>query len=197
MHGIRMYQEPFPHGTVEKVYAAPDAALLRDWIAQSSTWRECDAADPPRRGIFFDSEHVLPGLDAVLSRDFLDGLHAQIEEIFGVRLKPRFTISANRYLPGEGIKIHNDFFPDPSHRHFFTHRLVTYLSADLEPDAGGKLGIFADDTAGSMVRVITPTLNSGSLMAMGPKSYHAVSTLRAGVRFSLVFSFCDTSGNYR
>lgn len=197
MHNISTYETPYAHATVQRVFAPDVAARLAEWIADPRTWRACDLADPPLRSFYWPSEDPPAAVAALLTEELMTSLREQAQEAFGTRFTERFAVSANRYTAGQGIKIHNDFFPDPAaHRHFFTHRLIAYLSPGADPAGGGLLGIFERDDPASRQRTIVPEFNSGVLMAMGPHSYHAVSIVKRDTRYSLGFSYVNAHGGY-
>jgi 2OG-Fe(II) oxygenase superfamily len=197
MRAVSTFEAPYPHGVVEQVLADEVAEGLADWIADPATWLACDQADPPRRSFYWSSHGAPAPVADLLTVPLMAQLRMEAQEAFGKRFAEDFPVSANRYPAGQGIRIHNDYFPDPAaHRHFFTHRLIIYLSRDVDPGNGGLLGIFEQDDPATQVRTIVPGFNAGTLMAMGPHSHHAVSTVRTGVRYSLGFSFTNTHGGY-
>lgn len=192
-----VFDSPFPHGVVEGVFSSDVASGLADWIGAPRTWQDCDQADPPRRSFYWTADDPPPVIAHLLTGDRAQSLRAQVEELFHTEFDRDFPVSANRYPVGHGIKIHNDYFPEPgSHPYFFTHRLIAYLSPEADAGSGGLLGIFERDVADARVRTIVPTFNSGSLMAMGPESFHAVSVVKAAVRYSIGFSFTNVTGRY-
>ncbi|GLZ77485.1 hypothetical protein Afil01_22920 [Actinorhabdospora filicis] len=197
MESATLFRTPFPHGTVRGVFPEDVARELAMWIGDERTWRDCDREDPPRRSFYWTSTAAPPAIAGLLTPALMRSLREQAEEIFGKSFERDFPVSANRYPVGHGIKIHNDYFPDPAaHRYFFTHRLIVYLSPDTDADSGGLLGIFERDDPGTRIRTIVPAFNAGSLMAMGPGSFHAVSAVKTGVRYSIGFSFTNITGRY-
>jgi hypothetical protein len=197
MTGASMFDQPFQHGTIQQVFNIETARALSEWIGAASTWKECDSAVPARRTFYWNSDGAPGPIRDTLTPGLMQSLRDRVEELFGRRFSTTFTVSANRYSAGHGIKIHNDYFPAPgSHPFFFTHRLIVYLSPGGDASSGGLLGIFAGDKPQDRVRTIVPTFNSASVMAMGPRSFHAVSAVRAGTRYSIGFSFTNTTGGY-
>lgn len=49
--------------------------------------------------------------------------------------------------------------------------------------------LFADDTPESVRHVVMPTHGSGFAFEISPVSYHAVSSIRSGERYTLVYTF--------
>ncbi|GAB1690083.1 hypothetical protein KRM28CT15_18860 [Krasilnikovia sp. M28-CT-15] len=192
-----MFDQPFPHGLVQDVFSPEVAKSLAEWIRATRTWQECDRAAPPRRAFYWNADGAPDAIAGTLTPGLMLSLRERVEGLFRARFKREFSVSANRYPAGHGIKIHNDYFPDPdAHPFFFTHRLIAYLSPGVDAGSGGLLGIFAGEAPEDRVRTIVPSFNSGSVMAMGPASFHAVSNVRAGVRYSIGFSFTNATGTY-
>src|SRR5262249_13999603 len=95
-----------------------------------------------------------------------------------------YHIAAHKLIPQQGIGVHTDRPQDGSE----THRLVIHLNRGFVDSYGGHL-IFFDDQKGQRVRkIIRPLHNSAVAFESSARSYHAVSNVLHGIRYSLVFS---------
>jgi Rps23 Pro-64 3,4-dihydroxylase Tpa1-like proline 4-hydroxylase len=107
-------------------------------------------------------------------------------EHFQARLRGAAEVIVHRLVPGQTIKIHNDHRPDGE-----THRLLIQLNRRWSESDGGLLLLFKDRHPEAICRAIRPIHRSGFAFAISDRSYHAVATVHAGERFTLVYSFSD------
>ena len=93
-------------------------------------------------------------------------------------------VTAHRMLPGQTIRIHNDYRAGGE-----THRVLIQLNRGWRDNNGGLLMLFGSEDASDVRRVLRPAHGSGFGFRISERSFHAVSTIRAGERFTLVYSF--------
>jgi len=93
-------------------------------------------------------------------------------------------VTAHKLSQGHTIRIHNDFIPNGE-----THRLLLQLNRNWNPSQGGYLIFFGGPEPESLGKVIEPSNGSVQAFAISPQSYHAVSTVHGGERFTIVYSF--------
>jgi hypothetical protein len=156
---------------------------LLDWLQNGVPWKfhktdfytqlECDllAAVPPSecRNLF--------------TKTNLGILRTLMAKAFHVELARRQTVIAHKLLPSYEIGPHND---DPSPG-METHRLVIQLSdSSLK---GGDLLIHGSRNAADVRASFPPVYNSCIAFALSSQSYHSVTTIVSGARYSVVFSF--------
>ena len=109
-----------------------------------------------------------------------------VESTFNVKLTDRVDLTAHKLLPGQKIRIHNDFIPDAE-----THRVLIQLNSGWKDENGGILMLFNSDNASDIHRAFRPLHNSCVAFAISPQSFHAVSTIHASERYTLVYSFYE------
>ena len=85
------------------------------------------------------------------------------------------------------IRIHNDYLDGEE-----THRLLIQLNAGWDRKQGGLLMLFGDKRPESLARTIVPTHGSGFAFEISQASFHAVSSITDGERFTLVYTFRRT-----
>ncbi|WP_292625538.1 cyclophane-containing peptide 2OG-Fe(II) oxygenase YhhC [Mesorhizobium sp.] len=93
-------------------------------------------------------------------------------------------VTAHRMVVGQTIRIHNDFRLGGE-----THRILVQLNRGWADDQGGLLMLFGSGDADDVRRVIRPVHGSGLGFNISKSSFHAVSTINVGERFTLVYSF--------
>ena len=80
--------------------------------------------------------------------------------------------------------IHNDFIEEGE-----SHRILIQLNRGWLDEQGGLLMLFGSSSPGDVQRVIRPLHRSAFGFSISDCSYHAVSTIAEGERYTLVYSF--------
>ena len=127
-------------------------------------------------------------LKFLTEQPFLNDLRSKVERIFEVRLEDRIDCTVHKLVPGQRIRIHNDFIPGQE-----THRVLVQLNRGWHDDQGGFLMFFNSQDPSDVHRVFSPVHDSVVGFAISEDSNHAVSTVHGGERFTLVFSFYGRS----
>ena len=79
----------------------------------------------------------------------------RIAELFGIDLRHRVDITAHKLVPGQRIRIHNDFIPGAE-----THRLLMQFNRDWQDDNGGLLLFFNSADPADIHKIFRPVHNS-------------------------------------
>lgn len=190
LKSLEISAEPFPYFTAVEGFGEDISSAILEWLATEAPWKlvETDfyeqyelsllGAPPPQHLAF------------LTGRLFLDDLRARVERIFGGRLGERIDCTAHKLVPGQRIRIHNDFIPGEE-----THRVLVQLNRGWHDDQGGFLMFFNSHDPTDVHRVFSPTHDSVVGFAISQDSNHAVSTIHGGERFTLVFSFYGSSAD--
>ena len=175
---------PFRYFLAERCLEQALLQRLLSWFEDGAPWRlvETDFYEQYE----FSLRHVeLPEEVAeIVGHDFLGQLRATMEEAFGTKLQERVLAVAHKLVPGQRIAIHNDYLVGEE-----THRLTLQLNRGLRDEDGGFFMLFNSDDASDVHRIVRPICGSGLGFEIGPVSYHAVSRLHGGERYTIVFSF--------
>jgi predicted 2-oxoglutarate/Fe(II)-dependent dioxygenase YbiX len=86
---------------------------------------------------------------------------------------------------GHGVGIHTDV-PRPGEE---THRIVVLLARDWNQARGGHFVLLHDNDSSSEKAIIPMASNSAIAFRLTERSFHAVTIVTGGQRFSLVASF--------
>ena len=129
-----------------------------------------------------------PFLQQLICPDTLASLRRQLIRLFGQSLSKSVDITAHKLVRGQTIRIHNDFIAGGE-----SHRLLLQLSRDWKPEYGGYLMLFSGPEPESLTKVVEPINGSIQAFCISPYSYHAVSTVYSGERFTIVYSFYPAS----
>ena len=176
--------EPFPHFRVPELLSERTADAVLDWLDTGAPWA-LRIADFYEQHEFSLIGMTLPDtISPLASRDFV----AAVGRELSTRLKaPALTlvdICAHRLVEGQTIRIHNDDIGEEE-----THRLVVQLNRGWAAEQGGLLMLFADNDPESVTDVILPAHRSAFGFEISARSFHAVSTIHAGSRDTLVYTF--------
>jgi Rps23 Pro-64 3,4-dihydroxylase Tpa1-like proline 4-hydroxylase len=176
---------PFPHlRTPELVDEELGAAALA-WLRDRAPWR--------LRVEDFYEQHEIGLLDAdlpagvapIIDTQFLEGIRRGLEDGLPHEASLHLVdVSAHRLTRGQTIRIHNDHIGGEE-----THRLLLQLNEGWSPDQGGLLMLFSQDRPEALTNVILPKHRSGFGFRISADSHHAVSTIRNGERFTVVYTF--------
>jgi Rps23 Pro-64 3,4-dihydroxylase Tpa1-like proline 4-hydroxylase len=94
-------------------------------------------------------------------------------------------VAVNRMTPGHWIGVHNDHWPnDPP-----SYRMVIWLTRLWTTGMGGETLILKTSKASTVVETLKPLHNSLWIFETGRSSYHAVSPVLSGVRFTVAYEF--------
>jgi hypothetical protein len=118
----------------------------------------------------------------------LHELAGQLGDMFGLDLETKTVhVEAHRLRPGQGIGVHND------NPRFGTEsvRLVMHFGGAYEDSDGGHLLLLAAPDPAAITTVVRPLHNSAAGFLLSENSYHAVSNVKAGGRYSVVVGFFE------
>jgi Rps23 Pro-64 3,4-dihydroxylase Tpa1-like proline 4-hydroxylase len=175
---------PFPHVVAQQLLTEIFAEHLLIWFEQDAPWRL-------RVESFYEQYEL--NLHQVGLPSQLKSLVAQgtIECFIGGMLAPLTTdhlvlveANAHKLVAGQKIKIHNGYIGNAE-----THRLLIQINRGWSDENGGLLMLFSSPDVADVARIIRPVHRSAFAFEISPTSYHAVSTILAGARYTLVYSF--------
>ena len=155
-----------------------------DWLEAEAPW-ELTVTDFYEQHEFSLLHTVLPTfLQHLTCQQTLTTLRNRMFRHFREPVSERVDVTAHKLSEGQTIRIHNDFIPKGE-----THRLLLQLNRSWHPSHGGYLMFFSGPEPESLGKVIEPNNGSVQAFVISPQSYHAVSTVHGGERFTIVYSF--------
>jgi Rps23 Pro-64 3,4-dihydroxylase Tpa1-like proline 4-hydroxylase len=180
--------EPFPHFRIGEMLDAELGNAILRWLHSDASWRLRIESfyeqyefslfvDPPPRN-----------LRAIASEKFVDRIRDLLSTYLLAKSELKLVdITAHRLVPGQTIRIHNDHLNGEE-----THRLLIQLNSGWDLANGGMLMLFGSPSPDDLAAIFEPTHRSAFGFEISERSFHAVSTIRDGERFTLVYSFCGT-----
>lgn len=175
---------PFPHATCPSLMSAPDASKVLRWMQSNAPWRLKVASFYEQWELPIDVEVLPPELGFVASKSFVDTLRDSMVGVLTRHPVDLVEITAHRLVPGQTIRIHNDFIDGQE-----THRVLIQLNGGWNDKNGGMLLLFGSASNRDVKRIVRPVHGSSFAFEISPASFHAVSTIHGGERFTLVYSF--------
>ncbi len=181
---VNVFSEPFRY-LVSPEALCPDVShSVLEWLEAHELWTLVET-DFYEQFEFSLWDVKLPSeLSFLRAPGFLAAIKIKIEKLFEISLSDRLDITAHKLIPGQRIRLHNDFIPGAE-----THRLFVQFNREWHDNNGGLLVLFNSSDPTDIHKVFQPLHNSAFGFAISHTSNHAVSTLHVGVRFTLVFSF--------
>lgn len=184
LSSVQTFFDPFPHLlSLESLELAVSYRVLA-WFESNAPWQLVETDFYEQFEFSLLNTQLPPDLTFLQSSDFLTAVRSRVADLFETDLGERVDITAHRLVPGQRIRLHNDFIPRAE-----THRLLIQLNRNWMDEDGGFLLFFNSSDPSDTPKVFRPVHNSAIGFAITPESYHAVSTLHARERFTLVFSF--------
>jgi Rps23 Pro-64 3,4-dihydroxylase Tpa1-like proline 4-hydroxylase len=178
--------EPFPHLKVPSLLNPDLAARALEWLRTDAPWRlkvESFYEQHEFNLLATNGPDVAQELTAGV---FVNDLRGMLSHNFQLAndLIPA-SISAHRLTAGQTIRIHNDWLGGDGE----SHRFLVQLNDGWSIEQGGLLMLFGSRSQRDLRTVILPINASGFAFEISERSFHAVSTVRSGERFTLVYNF--------
>jgi Rps23 Pro-64 3,4-dihydroxylase Tpa1-like proline 4-hydroxylase len=181
---VEILSKPFPYFMSPKAFSEDVSLEILNWLEIDAPWRLVETNFYEQYEFSFADAQVPVPLSFLQEDSFREELKRTIECLFKTRLSDQIDLTAHKLARGQRIRIHNDFIPEQE-----THRLLIQMNRGWTDKDGGYLLLFNSSNPSNVHRVIRPVHNSAVGFAVTPNSHHAVSTIHAGERFTLVYSF--------
>lgn len=184
LSSVETFQRPFPYFVSSQAFNEATSHRILTWLELQAPWKLVQASFYDQYEFSAEDAELPSHLAFLRQGSFMDHIRAKTESLFQTRLSSRVDLTAHRLVPGQRIRIHNDFIPGQE-----SHRLLIQLNRCWTSDDGGFLLLFNSGDPSDIHKVFRPAHNSMLGFAITPSSHHAVSTVHRGERFTLVYSF--------
>lgn len=176
---------PFPYLQLPHFLGREDSDRVLGWFETDAPW-QLRVADFYEQYEFSLLACEVPEAGRCLVQStYVSSMTAMLEESFDLdRSLELVDICAHKLSVGQTIKIHNDFIGDME-----THRLLIQFNRGWSIANGGVLMLFSSDRPEDCCEAILPRHGDALAFEISPRSFHAVSTIRSGERFTLVYTF--------
>ena len=186
--GVTLSTDPFPHFALPNFADSDLGDTLLGWFEGAAQW-----ATHNQDG-FYESydlslrESVLPPeLLPLVAPDLTGYLKAEVARIFSATLSDRVDVTAHKLIPPYRIGIHTDYGETKQ-----THRLLIQINQGWKAERGGLLMFLSSKSPSELTdrdRLFIPHHRCAMCFEVSPRSFHAVSPVKDGNRYTLCFSF--------
>lgn len=184
--GAKPSADPFPHMRVPGILEPATASRVLDWLKTRAPWVLRIESFYEQHEFSLLVADLDGGMEALVAPTFVAAMQDELKGRFGVEGELALVdVAAHRLTSGQTIRIHNDYLDSGEE----THRLLIQLNDGWSADRGGLLMLFADDQPESLKSIVMPTHASGFAFEISPRSFHAVSSINSGERYTLVYTF--------
>jgi Rps23 Pro-64 3,4-dihydroxylase Tpa1-like proline 4-hydroxylase len=176
--------EPFAHTTAIQVISPDLANEALRWMESEAPWSLRIADFYEQWELHLQASDLPPSLVPLLAP-------STVGNLMGAMLGPisdddleLTEVTAHKLLAGQTIRIHNDYLEGEE-----SHRLLIQLNRGWSDAQGGLLMLFGSPQVDDVRRLVRPLHASAVAFKISASSFHAVSTIVSGERFTLVYSF--------
>jgi 2OG-Fe(II) oxygenase superfamily len=183
--GAKLLETPFPHTQIPNILDARSAGQALEWLKSEAPWNL-------RVEDFYEQEEfslLTANLDErmgfFIAPACIEQLLQSVKSLFGLSSIPMLVdVNAHRLTLGQTIRIHNDYLSGEE-----THRLLIQLNSGWIPNQGGLLLLFRNEMVENLHCAILPSHRSGFAFEISERSFHAVSQIKTGERYTIVYTF--------
>ena len=175
---------PFPHFVVHDALGAECSSAFLRWLETDAPWR-LKIATFYQQYEFSLCDAVLPSaIQPYFSPSSVEALKLCVADSFRTALASRHDITVHKLVPGQRIRIHNDYIAGQE-----SHRVLVQLNRGWTDDNGGALLFFGSENTRDIRKAFRPLHDSCVAFEISPESHHAVTPVAQGERYTLVYSF--------
>jgi len=176
--------EPFPHTATAGLMANDLADATLRWMETDAPWTLRVASFYEQWEMHLNAETLPVGLASLVAPTTVKRLaHTMLQPLTREEVE-LIDVTAHKLIAGQTIRIHNDYLAGQE-----SHRLLIQLNRGWTDCLGGLLMLFGSARPEDVRRAVRPLHGSGFAFTISPRSFHAVSTIHGGERFTLVYSY--------
>jgi hypothetical protein len=176
--------DPFPHAATADVIENDLANAALRWMETDAPWTLRIADFYEQWELHIDAEEPPTSVAPLVAPATVNHLMQTMLRPLAEKDLQLREVTAHKLVPGQTIRIHNDYLEGQE-----SHRLLIQINRNWTNSQGGFLMLFGSANPEDVRRVVRPLHASGFAFAISPRSFHAVSQVRGGERFTLVYSF--------
>ena len=190
LSSVETFSTPFEFFVSPEALRDDLSTRVLEWFETEAPWRLVETDFYEQYEFSLWDVDVPPQLLVLLEPGFLNELKSKVGDLFEVELSTNIDVAAHKLIPGQRIRIHNDFVSGEK-----TCRLIIQLNKGCKDEDGGLLLIFNSSDPADIHKAFRPIHNSAIGFVVSPRSNHAVCTIHGGERFTLVYSFYGKNGD--
>ena len=175
--------DPYPHIVSPRFYTEQFADTLLGWLETESNWALNESMRYEQYELGFSGFTHCRDIQGLWDGGVLGRIRDGVTRAIGFPVSSRINISAHKMFPGQQTYIHTDKVPHE------THRIVVTLNRGRPADSGGNLVLLSGSKPADMAVVFKQISNSAVCFGLDSRSYHAVSRVKSGTRFTIIYTF--------
>jgi Rps23 Pro-64 3,4-dihydroxylase Tpa1-like proline 4-hydroxylase len=176
---------PFPFAVFPAYFEEATAATLLDRIDAITDWGLLDVS----LSQLYQHRFNTRARDSdVLPENLLMDVRKSVEAGLNTQLSGATLVYAHCLRPGSSIRLHTDDPANPKSSGI-THRLIVHLNRHWNEDCGGQLVFFGSRNPRDVRKVFPALHNYAVAFALSCRSYHGVTEVHGGPRYTMIFSF--------
>lgn len=183
--GVRSVSSPYRHLRMYPILEPTLAQRALSWLRHTEAWARQEGAFFRHDTFALSPDVVPPEATQIVSPKTLGSLRAILQSRFATEVEPFALVEAHRSTMRDGIGLHTD--ADVSEI-----RLMLNLNAHWTPSQGGVLQLQdRPERLGHSCRRVRyrPLHNSATAFRTAADSYHRVSPVQEGERYTLLYRF--------
>jgi Rps23 Pro-64 3,4-dihydroxylase Tpa1-like proline 4-hydroxylase len=187
-HDVAACPYPYPHFEAADFLETEMAESLLVWFEQNAQWQARELKGYAGYSDISLQFGDLPSrLNFLLAPESLSYLRFSMGRLFEMDQEGYVRVTAHRMLTGSTLKPHCDVAPIK-----FTHRLLIQLNRGWRPENGGLLCLFDKEPSNQKTanpKLLLPAHRSAFAFEISDFSFHAVTPVVAGERYTLSYTF--------
>lgn len=173
---------PFEHCVMNEILSDAEEANILAAFEFETRWQRREEHFYTHSSIDLSQIKPSPVYTPLCGRERLSLLRMIIGKVFHTICSKEVRVWAHRLAPGDGIGIHNDNCESEI-------RLVLQINRRWDPNFGGLSVLLSKKEKHTLEKIYVPKSNSAIAFATTKSSYHAVTEVMEGERFSVVYVF--------
>ena len=183
--GLKYSETPFPHARIPCLLPAGDAGAMLAWLEARAPWKLRIEHFYEQYEFSLLTSDLSDEVKSLVQSSFIETLREEIRRVFRLPADlDLIDVNAHRLTGGQTIRVHNDFIEGEE-----THRLLVQLNSGWTLENGGLLMLFNSGEPEDVSSLILPKHGSAFAFEISPRSFHAVSQIKDGERYTIVYSF--------
>ncbi|WP_188284850.1 cyclophane-containing peptide 2OG-Fe(II) oxygenase YhhC [Streptomyces sp. CBMA29] len=183
-----MAATPFRYATLTECFTPHIGEHVLEWFERDAPWI-AKRTDFYEQYEFSCWDSASPTASYLTRPDVLTDVSTAMTAMFGCEFEPDVSVVCHKLVRGHRIGIHNDYLIGDE-----SHRLTIQLNRGLADTDGGFLMLFSSGDPADVHRVLRPEHLSALAFEISPDSFHAVSKMHGGARYTIIYSLrarCD------
>lgn len=173
---------PFRYATLTECFTPQIGEHVLEWFERDAPWT-AKRTDFYEQYEFSCWDSTSTAASYLTRRDVLYTIDTAMTGMFGFEFEPDISVVCHKLESGHRIGIHNDYLVGGE-----SHRLTIQLNRGLTDTDGGFLMLFSSGDPVDVHRVLRPQHLSALAFEISPSSFHAVSKVHGGVRYTVIYS---------